>query len=69
MGWIDHKYQSTNKMLENWEVYGTHIESLSQTDFQATSGAELNGFLLKGVIQIVIYLYILAPNWQLNLDF
>lgn len=47
MRWIDHKHQSTNKVLENWEVYGTHIESLSQTDFQSTSGAELNGFLLK----------------------
>ena len=72
--WIDHKYQAMKKVLENWGVYMTHIESLSQTDSQPKKRAELQGFLRKWkhakyVIHIAIYLDVLAPIRQLSLGF
>ena len=47
--WIAHKVRSMEIILANYGVFLTHLESLTQTDFQALKRAELVGFAKKWV--------------------
>ena len=72
--WIDHKMQAMKIVLENYGVFISHVESLSQTDSQASKRAELKGYLKKWKdasypINISIYLDVLSPIRQLSLSF
>ena len=70
--WIVHKLNAMEKVLSNYGVFITHLESLSQTDSQALKRAELVGFSKRWVqakypIHLAIYLDILQPIKVLSL--
>ena len=72
--WIDHKLRSMQIILDNFGVYMGHIESLSQTDSQASKRAELKGYYQRWTnasvpIHTAIYLDVLSPLRRLSLVF
>ena len=72
--WIDHKFRVMEILLSNYGSYMAHIESLCQTDSQATKRAELLGFVKKWKhasfpIHTAIFLDVLSPIPHLSIAF
>ena len=42
--WVAHKVNAMEIVLQNYGIFMTHLESLSQNDSQALKRAELEGF-------------------------
>ena len=64
--WVAHKVNAMEIVLQNYGIFMTHLESLSQTDSQALKRAELEGFFKKWLqakypLHLAIYLDILQP--------
>ena len=70
--WVAHKVNAMEIVLQNYGIFMTHLESLSQNDSQALKRAELEGFFkhwlqAKYPLNLAIYLYILQPVKVLSL--
>ena len=72
--WIEHKFWAMESLLSHYSTYMAHIESLSQTDSQATNRAELWGFVKKWKhasfpVHIAIFLDVLSLICHLSIAF
>ena len=70
--WIVHKVNAMEIILQNYRIFTTHLESLSQTDSQALKRAELEGSVrrrrkAKCPLHLAIYHDILQPIKGLSL--
>ena len=56
---------NTNAM-NNYEIFSTHLESLAQTNYKASKGCEIQGFVKKWqyakfLLHLAMYLDVLTP--------